>query len=246
MKYYSTTAKFCYRAAFVFAAATYGITVYKILCFRARISENVRGGALSIVSHETVQYLSVSRSSQESPILQVLIIFSALALIWLFMPQWPVALLPYCIYSIFHVLVYIRSDLIPTFKTVMIPALRAKLIHTLETNVVPELKAKLIDKFETNVVPALQSKLQANSDTELPTNLNSTLQTVVQTNINLALQAKLHSVTDAPDTEKMFASDAITNNVLDYAKAHYDCLCLSQSRPLSHSLFPSGSILSFI
>lgn len=37
-----------------------------------------------------------------------------MALIWLFMPQYPLALLPYGIYSVFHVATYVRATLIPT------------------------------------------------------------------------------------------------------------------------------------
>lgn len=37
-----------------------------------------------------------------------------MALVWLFMPQYPLAMLPYGIYSVFHVATYIRANLIPT------------------------------------------------------------------------------------------------------------------------------------
>lgn len=36
-----------------------------------------------------------------------------MALIWLFSPQYPLALLPYCVYSVFHVATYTRANLIP-------------------------------------------------------------------------------------------------------------------------------------
>lgn len=36
-----------------------------------------------------------------------------LALVWLFTPQYPLALLPYSVYSIFHVATYTRANLIP-------------------------------------------------------------------------------------------------------------------------------------
>ena len=39
---------------------------------------------------------------------------SAMALVWLFMPQNILALLPYGIYSVFHVATYVRATLIPT------------------------------------------------------------------------------------------------------------------------------------
>lgn len=37
-----------------------------------------------------------------------------MALVWLFTPQYPLALLPYGIYSIFHVATYTRANVIPT------------------------------------------------------------------------------------------------------------------------------------
>src|SRR3569833_2973703 len=37
-----------------------------------------------------------------------------MALVWLFSPQYPLAMLPYGIYSVFHVATYTRANLIPT------------------------------------------------------------------------------------------------------------------------------------
>ena len=37
-----------------------------------------------------------------------------MALVWLFSPQYPLALLPYVVYSVFHVATYTRANLIPT------------------------------------------------------------------------------------------------------------------------------------
>jgi hypothetical protein len=39
-----------------------------------------------------------------------------MALIWLFSPQYPLAMLPFGVYSIFHVLTYTRTNLIPTLQ----------------------------------------------------------------------------------------------------------------------------------
>lgn len=39
---------------------------------------------------------------------------SVMALVWLFMPQYALALVPYGIYSVFHVATYIRTNIIPT------------------------------------------------------------------------------------------------------------------------------------
>jgi hypothetical protein len=39
-----------------------------------------------------------------------------MALVWLFSRQYPLAMLPFCIYSIFHVATYTRMHLIPTLQ----------------------------------------------------------------------------------------------------------------------------------
>lgn len=95
MNYYSGMAKFCYRTSFIAAAVTYGIVVYKTQRARARSGAKTPNGVIAILSDENVQYL-------------------LMALIWLFAPQYPLALLPYTIYSVFHVATYSRANLIPT------------------------------------------------------------------------------------------------------------------------------------
>lgn len=39
-----------------------------------------------------------------------------MALVWLFAPQYPLALLPYCVYSVFHVATYTRANLLPAIS----------------------------------------------------------------------------------------------------------------------------------
>ncbi|OBT91256.1 hypothetical protein VE02_00331 [Pseudogymnoascus sp. 03VT05] len=95
--YYSTWAQFSYRTAFVSAAATYGIVVYKAFRARNRAGSKAQGGLLSFAADENVQYL-------------------VMALVWLFSPQYPLAMLPFGIYSVFHVATYSRTNLIPTIN----------------------------------------------------------------------------------------------------------------------------------
>ncbi|KAM0435830.1 hypothetical protein ACHAPT_002721 [Fusarium lateritium] len=95
MNYYTGVAQFSYRTAFVAAAVTYGIVVYKTLRARAKTGARPAPGPLALLSDENIQYL-------------------VMALVWLFSPQYPLALLPYSIYSIFHVATYTRANLIPT------------------------------------------------------------------------------------------------------------------------------------
>ncbi|KAI5464950.1 hypothetical protein BGZ63DRAFT_350863 [Mariannaea sp. PMI_226] len=95
MNYYGGMAQFCYRISFLAAALTYGIVVYKTQRARAKTNTRAPGGYIGLLADENVQYL-------------------AMALVWLFSPQYPLALLPYSIYSIFHVATYTRANLIPT------------------------------------------------------------------------------------------------------------------------------------
>ncbi|KAI0204972.1 hypothetical protein F4808DRAFT_412799 [Astrocystis sublimbata] len=101
--YYSGMARFTYRLSFIAAALTYGIVVYKTWRARQKVGAKNTGGAIGILSDENVQYL-------------------VMALIWLLAPQYPLALLPYGIYSIFHVATYTRSNVIPTVQPNKAPA----------------------------------------------------------------------------------------------------------------------------
>ncbi|KAI4785592.1 hypothetical protein E4T44_14079, partial [Aureobasidium sp. EXF-8845] len=92
----SKWAIFSYRTAFIAAAATYGIVVFKSFRARARAGK-AQGGAFQIIGDENVQYL-------------------AMALIWLWSRQIPLAVLPFAVYSIFHVATYTRSNLLPTLQ----------------------------------------------------------------------------------------------------------------------------------
>ncbi|KAL8903360.1 MAG: hypothetical protein Q9207_003970 [Kuettlingeria erythrocarpa] len=96
-KSYSRWARFSYRTAFVAAAATYGIVVYKAFRARARSGGRQQPGALALLGDENVQYL-------------------LMALVWLFSYQIPLALLPFTVYSVFHVATYTRANLIPTIQ----------------------------------------------------------------------------------------------------------------------------------
>ncbi|KAF4302451.1 hypothetical protein GTA08_BOTSDO06332 [Botryosphaeria dothidea] len=94
--YYSRMARFSYRLAFFAAAVTYGIVVYK--AYRARVRAGKQGGALSMIADENVQYL-------------------IMALIWLGNAlQIPLALAPFAVYSVFHVLTYARTNLLPVLQ----------------------------------------------------------------------------------------------------------------------------------
>ncbi|KAL1871565.1 hypothetical protein VTK73DRAFT_2029 [Phialemonium thermophilum] len=93
--YYSRVARFSYRLTFIAAAVTYGIVVYKTWRARQKTGAKQTVGLLGYLADENVQYLGM-------------------ALVWLFMPQYPLAMLPYGIYSVFHVATYTRANLIPT------------------------------------------------------------------------------------------------------------------------------------
>ncbi|KAI1470306.1 uncharacterized protein F4812DRAFT_456310 [Daldinia caldariorum] len=98
----SRWARFSYRTAFISAAVTYGIVVYKT--WRARQKVGAKNpGILGLLSDENVQYL-------------------AMALVWLLSPQYAFALFPYGIYSVFHVATYTRNNVIPTIQPNKAPA----------------------------------------------------------------------------------------------------------------------------
>ncbi|KAI1330863.1 hypothetical protein F5Y16DRAFT_361443 [Xylariaceae sp. FL0255] len=99
--YYSRMAQFSYRTAFVSAAVTYGIVVYKTRRARQKVGNPV--SPMSLLSDENVQYLGM-------------------ALVWLFTPQYMYALLPYGIYSVFHVATYVRTNVLPTLQPAKGPA----------------------------------------------------------------------------------------------------------------------------
>ncbi|KAF2634546.1 hypothetical protein P280DRAFT_411512 [Massarina eburnea CBS 473.64] len=91
----SRWAAFSYRVAFLSACSTYGIVVYK--AYRARARSGKQGSPLTLLTDENVQYL-------------------IMALVWLFSRQIPAAVLPFAVYSVFHVATYVRSNLLPTIQ----------------------------------------------------------------------------------------------------------------------------------
>ncbi|KAJ5176518.1 uncharacterized protein N7482_002395 [Penicillium canariense] len=94
--YYSSSARIAYRLAFISAAVTYGIVVYKGH-FARGVSGSVPQIVTKLISDENVQYLGM-------------------ALVWLYSRQLILALLPFSVYSVFHVATYSRMYLIPTLQ----------------------------------------------------------------------------------------------------------------------------------
>ncbi|KAJ5785760.1 uncharacterized protein N7503_010972 [Penicillium pulvis] len=94
--YYSSTARISYRLAFISAAVTYGIVVYKGH-FARGVQGNLPTIVTKLISDENVQYLGM-------------------ALVWLYSRQLILALLPFSVYSVFHVATYSRMYLIPTLQ----------------------------------------------------------------------------------------------------------------------------------
>lgn len=86
--------------------------------YKARVKSGKQPSSpLALAGDENVQYLGEQtpacmyaiRSAQANTRL-------AMSLLWLFSKQYPLALLPYAIYSIFHVLTYTRGILLPTLQ----------------------------------------------------------------------------------------------------------------------------------
>ncbi|KAF8242153.1 hypothetical protein K440DRAFT_167938 [Wilcoxina mikolae CBS 423.85] len=90
-------ATIAYRLAFLSAAATYGIVVYKAYRarFRAGTMPTGQQGFIKILGDENVQYL-------------------LMAFAWLYSKPVYFALLPFTVYSTFHFLTYVRTNIIPT------------------------------------------------------------------------------------------------------------------------------------
>ncbi|KAI5779353.1 hypothetical protein EDC01DRAFT_621521, partial [Geopyxis carbonaria] len=97
----STGASIAYRLAFMSAAATYGIVVYKAYRARLRNGNFPKGqqAAIKILGDENVQYL-------------------LMALVWLYSKPVYFAMFPFAVYSTFHFLTYLRANLIPTITPV--------------------------------------------------------------------------------------------------------------------------------
>merc|ERR1711964_598556 len=83
---------------------------------------------LALASDENVQYL-------------------AMALVWLFSPQYPLAMLPFGIYSVFHVATYTRTNLIPTLQPAQSAAPAAGASPSAKATTKPNATADTIGKF---------------------------------------------------------------------------------------------------
>jgi len=95
--YYSRFAKISYRVGFIAAALTYGIVVYKQYIARGKLSGSIPNIVFQLLGDENVQYLGM-------------------ALVWLYSRQIPLALLPFSVYSVFHVATYTRQYVLPTLQ----------------------------------------------------------------------------------------------------------------------------------
>jgi len=144
--FYSRWARFSYRLAFVSAAVTYGIVVYKAFRARSRAGSKAQGGIIALAADENVQYLgqpsyivSLARALANT--------FIAMALVWLFSPQYPLAMLPFGIYSIFHVATYTRTNLIPTIQPPVAQAPVAGASPSAKPQYKPSALADTIGKF---------------------------------------------------------------------------------------------------
>lgn len=70
-----------------------------------------------------------------------------MALVWLFSPQYPLAMLPFGVYSVFHVATYTRTNLIPTIQPAQPIAPAAGTSPSAKATTKPNKYADLIGKF---------------------------------------------------------------------------------------------------
>lgn len=92
--------------------------MYKAFRARTKAGSKAQGGILALAADENVQYLGVFSPlcTVSSSIITNVHCCLAMALIWLFSPQYPLAMLPFGVYSVFHVATYTRTNLIPTIQ----------------------------------------------------------------------------------------------------------------------------------
>ncbi|KAI4866842.1 hypothetical protein F4820DRAFT_415751 [Hypoxylon rubiginosum] len=137
--YASRWARFTYRTAFISAALTYGIVVYKTWRARQKVgAKNI--GAIGILADENVQYL-------------------AMALVWLLAPQYTLAMLPYGIYSVFHVATYTRNNVIPTIQPSKPPAGASPGAKAQSANPIAEVIGNFVKRYydmSMSIVSALE------------------------------------------------------------------------------------------
>jgi hypothetical protein len=110
----SRWARFSYRLAFLSAAVTYGIVVYK--GYRARTRQGKSTGVLALLADENVQYLSMYLPAPQCSGICQLTLHPVISFAWLFNRQIPLAILPFSVYSVFHVLTYTRANLLPAIQ----------------------------------------------------------------------------------------------------------------------------------
>jgi hypothetical protein len=133
----------------VAAAVTYGIVVYKAFRARSRpgAAPKPAAGVLSLAADENVQYLGKSPYLSPTIPTSELIRTLAMALVWLFSPQYPLAMLPFGVYSIFHVLTYTRTNLIPTLQPPQVVAPASGASPSSKPTYKPSALADSIGKF---------------------------------------------------------------------------------------------------
>ncbi|KAK5218290.1 Transmembrane nucleoporin [Exophiala xenobiotica] len=112
--YYSKWAAFTYRLAFISAVATYGIVVFKAYRARVKTGDPVGRTAMLLLSDENVQYLRRYHNASKDD--NWLTHSPVISLVWLYSRQVPLALLPFTVYSVFHVATYTRTNIIPTLS----------------------------------------------------------------------------------------------------------------------------------
>ena len=98
------------------AAVTYGIVVYKGHIARGRLGGNVPAMITKLAADENVQYLGESSAGASFTDRDMAHEIVGMALVWLCSRQVPLALLPFTIYSVFHVATYTKTYLIPTLQ----------------------------------------------------------------------------------------------------------------------------------
>ncbi|KKA27080.1 hypothetical protein TD95_001149 [Thielaviopsis punctulata] len=122
-------ARFTYRVAFLSAIVTYGIVVYKSIMSRQKQGSHAPTSLGALVGDENVQYLIMT-------------------IVWFLMPHFTLALLPYFIYSVFHVATYMRTNILSiVYPPTVAPAAAGSDAPTVQPNPAAERYVTMLKSF---------------------------------------------------------------------------------------------------
>lgn len=116
-------------------------------------------GAIGILADENVQYLGMLPADLSLATAILMFSLLAMALVWLLAPQYTLAMLPYGIYSVFHVATYTRNNVIPTIQPSKPPAGASPGAKAQSANPIAEVIGNFVKRYydmSMSIVSALE------------------------------------------------------------------------------------------